>query len=80
MAYERRTKAFHRRDALQKHFRAHLSHIPDGQEIDCPHPGCTEKAVAHAAYTESRRDGPQDSNIEDCSGRGGALKHHAFNR
>ena len=43
LTYDRRTKAFHRRDALQKHFRAHLSHIPDGQEIDCPHPGCTEK-------------------------------------
>ena len=43
LAYERRTKASHRRDALQKHFRAHLRHIPDDEEIDCPHPECNER-------------------------------------
>ena len=43
LAHERRTKAFHRRDGLQKHFEsAHLRHIPDGQAIDCPHPECEE--------------------------------------
>ena len=52
LAYERRTKAFHRRDALQKHFRAHLSHIPDGQGIDCPHPECKEK-LSHKQHLQN---------------------------
>ena len=43
LTYDRRTKAFHRRDALQKRFRAHLRHIPDGKEIACPHPECNER-------------------------------------
>ena len=47
LTYERRTKAFFRRDTLQKHFRAHLSLIPDGQEIDCPHPECDERLSHH---------------------------------
>ena len=51
-AYERRTKAFHRRDALQKHFRAHLSRIPDGKEIDCPHPECNEK-LSHRQHIQN---------------------------
>lgn len=52
LAYERRTKAFHRRDALQKHFRAHLSHIADGQEIDCPHPECNER-LSHKDHLQN---------------------------
>ena len=44
LAYERRPKAFHRRDALQKHFQGvHVQYIPDGQAIDCPHPECNER-------------------------------------
>jgi len=51
-AYERRTKAFHRRDALRKHFRAHLSRIPEGKEIDCPHPECNEQ-LSHRQHIQN---------------------------
>jgi hypothetical protein len=53
LAYERRTKAFHRRDGLQKHFEsAHLRHIPDGQVIDCPHPECNER-LSHKQHLQN---------------------------
>jgi hypothetical protein len=44
LAYELRTKPFHSRAGLKKHFdRKHLRHIPDGQTIDCPHPACDKR-------------------------------------
>jgi hypothetical protein len=53
LAYERRTKAFRRRDGLQKHFEsAHLRHIPDGQAIDCPHPECNER-LSHKQHLQN---------------------------
>ena len=53
LAYERRTKAFRRRDGLQKHFKsAHLRLIPDGQAIDCPHPECGER-LSHKQHLQN---------------------------
>ena len=44
LAYEHRTKSFHSRGDLKKHFdRKHLRHIPDGQAINCAHPACNER-------------------------------------
>ena len=52
LAYKHRIKASHRRDALQKHFRAHVRHIPDGQAIDCPHPECSER-LSHKQHLQN---------------------------
>ena len=63
MALEHRTKAFHSRGDLKKHFiRKHLRHYPDGEPIDCPHPECDARlsdkehlqnhaATVHKTYT-----------------------------
>ena len=56
LSLELRTKAFHSRGDLKKHFsRKHLRHYPDGEPIDCPHSECTatlsnkERLQNHAA-------------------------------
>ena len=53
MILKLRTKAFHSRGDLKRHFeRKHLRHLPDGEPIDCPHPECNAK-LSHKNHLQN---------------------------